>query len=231
LSPINRDILTAAPHHCLALSLVRAGQPAEAEKAFVAGLKELDHVDSLRLDYAKFLAEQKRGIDALGQLNEIISHNAKNVAAWRVGGQIAMSQPEYLEFARDWTGEAMRHVPEDLVVTVQRAEALMLSEDITGALELWDKLWQSERKPQTLAALVLCESVTGTVSHKPEDNRDEIAASRAFIEWYRKLFAMRAQKTLTSVMERMSMLNEALPSAAKMLGAAMAEAKVEIAAA
>ena len=107
----------------------------------------------------------------------------------------------------------------------------MLSENMTGARELWEKLWHGEQKPQTLAALVLCESVTGTVSHKPDNNRDEIAASRAFIEWYRKLFAMRAQKTLARVMERMSVLNDALPSAAKLLGAAMAEAKVETAAA
>ena len=231
LSPINRDILTAAPHHCLALSLVKAGQPAEAEKAFQAGLKDIDHVDALRLDYARFLAEEKRGIDALHQLNEIIAHDVKNIAAWRVGGQIALSQPEFLEFARDWTGEAIRHVPQDPIVTAQRAEALMLSEDAAGARELWEKLWRNERKPQTLAALILCESATGTITHKPEDNRDEIATSRAFIEWYRKLFAMRAQKTLAHLLECMPALNDALPSAAKMLGAAMAEAKVETAAA
>jgi glycosyltransferase involved in cell wall biosynthesis/Tfp pilus assembly protein PilF len=227
LSPINRDILTAAPFHCLALSLARAGEIAEAEKAFAAGLKELDHVNSLRLDFAKFLADQKRPVDALHHLNEIVTHDARNIAAWRLGGQIALNQPEFLEFARDWTGEAARHMPADGHVMAQRAEALMLSEDAAGARNLWEKLWQNEREPQALAALILCEAVAGSITQRPEDTKDEIAASRAFIEWYRKLFAVRAQKTLTRLMEQMNALNGALPSAAKILGAAMAEANQE----
>ncbi|HEX4266142.1 MAG TPA: glycosyltransferase [Verrucomicrobiae bacterium] len=228
LSPINRDILTAAPHHCLALSLANAGEAAEAEKAFEAGLKELDHVDSLRLDYAKFLTTQKRAVDALHQLNEIVTHDVRNIAAWRLGGQIALGQPEFLEFARDWTGEAARHVPEDLIVIAQRAEALMLSENIAAARTLWEKIWRSEGQPQALAALILCDAVAGEMIHRPDDTKDEIAASRAFIEWYRKLFAARAQKTLTRLMEQMNTLNDALPSAAKTLGAAMAEANREM---
>jgi tetratricopeptide (TPR) repeat protein len=227
LSPINRDILTAAPHHCLALCLAKAGETAEAEKAFEAGLKELDHVDALRLDFARFLAEQKRSVDALHQLNEIVTRDAHNIAAWRLGGHIALSQPDFLEFARDWTGEAARHVPEDLAVTAQRAEALMLSGDMAGARNLWEKVWHSERKPQTLAALVLCEAVAGPITHRPDDTKDEIAASRAFIEWYQKLFAVRAQKTLTRLMEQMNALNGILPSAVKILAAAMAEANQE----
>ena len=227
LSPINKDILTAAPHHCLAVCLAKAGETAAAEKAFESGLKELGHVDDLRLGYAKFLAEQKRQVDALHQLNELVTHNARNIAAWRLGGQIALSQPEFLEFARDWTGEAMRHVPEDLTVTAQRAEALMLSEDLAGARPLWEKVWSKEPKPQALAALVLCETVEGSTTHKPEDNKEELAASRAFIEWYRKLLTMRGQKTATRLIEQTKVLNEALPSAAKMLEAAMAEADKE----
>jgi tetratricopeptide (TPR) repeat protein len=231
LSPINRDILSAAPHHCLALSLANAGEAMEAQKAFEAGLKELGHVDSLRLDYAKFLTAQKRPLDALHQLNEIVAHDVRNIAAWRLGGEIALSQSEFLEFARDWTGEAARHVPEDLVVIAQRAEALMLGEDIAGARPLWEKVWQGERKPQALAALVLCEAIAGPMTHRPEDNKEEIGASRVFIEWYRKLFAARAQKTLTRLMEQMNALDGVLPSAAKILGAAMAEAKKETVAA
>ena len=227
LSPINRDILSAAPHHCLALSLANAKETAEADQAFQAGLKELGHVDALRLDYAKFLAAEKRPLDALHQLNEIVTHDVRNTAAWRLGGEIALSTPEYLEFARDWTGEAIRHVPEDSVVIAQRAEALMLSEDIAGAQPLWEKVWQREHKPQALGALVLCETVAVVIKHRPEDNKEEIAASRAFIEWYRKLFAARAQKTLTRLMEQTEALNGSLPSAARILGAAMAEAKQE----
>src|SRR6185312_5482735 len=231
LSPINRDILTAAPHHCLAVSLSAIGQTDDAERAFQAGLKELGHVEALRLDYARFLFEQKRAVDALHLLNEIVTHDPHNIAAWRLGGQIALSAAEFLEFARDWTAEATCHVADDLIVKSQRAEALMLSEDLGGARALWEKCWNTAGKPQALAALILCEAVEGAVAHKPEDNKDEIAASRAFIEWYQKLFAVHAEKTLTRVNERMNVIASALPTAAKMLTAAMAEAKKEAVAA
>jgi tetratricopeptide (TPR) repeat protein len=223
LSPINKDILTAAPLHCLAVCLARLGENAEAEKAFIAGLKELDHVDALRLDYARFLTEQKRPVDALHELNDIATRDVHNLAAWRLGGQIALSDAGFLEFARDWTSEAMRHVPEDSIVIAQRAEALMLSEDTAGARGLWEKLWNSERKPQVLAALILCETAAGAITHKPDDNKDEIAASRAYVEWYRKLLAVRAQKTVARLMEHTNAVNESLPSAAKIVGAAIAE--------
>jgi hypothetical protein len=144
-----------------------------------------------------------------------------------LGGQIALSSPEFLEFACDWTGEAMRHIPDDAVVCAQRAEALLLSEDTAGARILWEKLRNSACKPQMLGALILCEVAEGVALHKPENNQDELAASRAFIEWYQKLFAARAQKTLTRVMERMNAIGEPLPSAGKILGAAMAEANKE----
>jgi GT2 family glycosyltransferase/tetratricopeptide (TPR) repeat protein len=228
LSPINRDILTAAPHHCLAVALATLAQADEAEKTFQTGLKELDHVGALRLDYARFLFEQKRAVDALQQLNEIVAHDTHNAMAWRLGGQIALSSPEYLEFGRDWTGEAMKHVPDDAFVIAQRAEVLMLSENTEGARALWEKLWNNTHKPQTLAALILCEAAEGSATHKPENNQDELAASRAFIEWYQKLFAAHAQKTLTRIIERMNAINDALPSGAKILAAAMAEANKEV---
>ena len=67
-APINREINTAAPYHCLALSLARSGDIAGAEKAFQQGLKETGHGDALRLDYARLLAGQNRPLDALHRL-------------------------------------------------------------------------------------------------------------------------------------------------------------------
>ena len=230
LSPIHRDILTAAPFHCLAVSLAALGKTDDAEKAFQAGLKEIEHVNALRLDYARFLFEQKRAVDALHPLNEIVTHDPHNVAAWRLGGQIALSSTEFLEFARDWTAEATCHVPDDLIVKAQRAEVLMLSEDLAGARPLWEKCWNTTRNPQVLAALILCEAVAGAITHTPEDTKDEIAISRAFIEWYQKLFTAHAEKTLTRVNEQMNAISNALPIAAKMLTTAMAEAKEAVAA-
>ena len=115
LAPINTDILTAVPHHCLALSLMKLGDHAGAEKAFKSGLAGGGDAPSpksasgeppllqLKLDYAKFLAGQNRQLEALQQLNELVAANARNAAAWRLGGEIALGKSEFLEFARDWT--------------------------------------------------------------------------------------------------------------------------------
>ena len=67
LTPINTDILTAAPSHCLALCLARLDDAAGAEKAFAAALAETGHVEEAKLDYAKFLQNQKRPVEALHQ--------------------------------------------------------------------------------------------------------------------------------------------------------------------
>ena len=56
------------------------------------------------------------------------------LAAWRLGGEIALGQAELLEFARDWTGEAFRALPENPVLAAQRAEALLLNGDTAAAL-------------------------------------------------------------------------------------------------
>ncbi len=92
LAPINTDILTAVPHHCLALSLMKLGDHAGAEKAFKSGLAENVPPAELKLDYAKFLAGQNRQVEALQQLNELVAANSRNAAAWRLGGEIALGR-------------------------------------------------------------------------------------------------------------------------------------------
>ena len=189
LSPINADILTIAPEHCLALSLAKLDDSAAAEKAFQAALISQDqkNFENVKLDYVKFLSEQNRAVEALQKLHEMVAANARNVIAWRTGGEIALSRPEFLEFARDWTGEAMRYAAEDSVVTAQRAEALMLSGDTTAAIEFWEQIWNNEHELQILAALILCEAIESPTTHAPQDEQEEAATSRAFIGWYRKL--------------------------------------------
>jgi FkbM family methyltransferase len=225
LSPINTDILTIAPEHCLALSLVKLGDAVGAEKAFQAALSGQDqkNFENVKLDYVKFLAGQNRAVEALQKLHEMVAANARNVVAWRTGGEIALSRPEFLEFARDWTGEAMRYAAEDSVVTAQRAEALMLSGDMAAAMELWEQVWNSEREPRILAAMILCEAVESPTTHAPQDEQEEVAISRAFIGWYRKLLTMKAQQTIVRLNEQTDKLSRALPGAAKILEATMAE--------
>jgi glycosyltransferase involved in cell wall biosynthesis/tetratricopeptide (TPR) repeat protein len=228
LSPINTDILTAAPEHCLALSLAKLGDAAGAEKIFQKILAEpvQNNSENVKLDYAKFLAGQNCFVEALQKLHEMVAANARNTAAWRTGGEIALGRAEFLEFARDWTGEAMRYVAEDLVIVAQRAEALMFSGDTAAAMELWEQIWNAERKPRFLAALILCETIDAQTTHAPDDGPEESATSRAFIQWYKKLIALRAKTVVGRVNEQTEKLSRALPTAARMIETALAETRV-----
>ena len=225
LSPINTDIHTAAPQHCLALSRAKLGDLAGAEKTFQLALAEPGGGENLRLDFAKFLAAQNRFVEALGKLHEIIAPNPRQAAAWRLGGEITLSRPELLEFAREWTGEAVRALPDDSVLAGQHADALLLNGDTPAALELWEKIWDRDRSARTLAALILCEAVEAPTTHAPDDGADELAASRAFIEWYQKLIAVRASALTVRINEQLDKLSRALPTAARMLESALQEAE------
>lgn len=226
LTPINTDILTAAPQHCLALSLAKLGETQAAEKTFIAALAEKGHVEAAKLDYAKFLQNENRPVDALNQLHGIVAMNSRNVAAWRLGGEIALSRVEFLEFAVDWTAEAFKAfkaLSENPVIATQRAEALMLSSNANEALPLWERIWSSEHDPRTLAALILCEASTGQRGHVPNGSHDEQATSLAFVEWYQKLIAFRARTLLEKINGNVELLSQSLPSAAQMLQNALAD--------
>jgi tetratricopeptide (TPR) repeat protein len=225
LSPINTDIHTAAPQHCLALSRAKLGDLAGAEKTFQLALAEPGGGENLRLDFAKFLAAQNRFVEALGKLHEIVAPNPRQAAAWRLGGEITLGRPELLEFAREWTGEAVRALPDDSVLAGQHADALLLNGDTPAALELWEKIWDRDRSARTLAALILCEAVEAPTTHAPDDGVDELAASRAFIEWYQKLIAVRASALTVRINEQLDKLSRALPTAARMLESALQEAE------
>jgi glycosyltransferase involved in cell wall biosynthesis/FMN phosphatase YigB (HAD superfamily)/predicted Zn-dependent protease len=222
-SLVSAEINTAAPHHCLALSLAQTGDAAAAEQAFKDGLTETGHENVLRLGYARFLTGQNRPVEALHQLHDMVARHPQDAEAWRFGGQIALSKPEFLKFARDWTAEAHRHLPQEHMITAQRAETLMLSEDLAGALELWEQIWNLMPEPPVLAAMILCQLVESPTTHAPVEAQ-EVAASRAFIHWYRKLMGVKGHKTILRLNEQTEKLARALPTAARMLEAAMAQA-------
>ena len=222
LAPINTDILTAVPHHCLALSLMKLGDHAGAEKAFQSGLLENVPLAELKLDYAKFLAGQNRQVEALQQLNELVQASARNVAAWRLGGEIVLGKPEFLEFARDWTGEALRQLPEDSVIVAQRAEALLLSQQPAEALPLWTRAINGERPPRALAAQIICATAASQPLEKLRDAPEEAAVSRAFVDWYRRLVAAGARDTVVHLNTRVEMLRPVVPLAAGVLDGVIA---------
>jgi hypothetical protein len=170
-------------------------------------------------------------VEALQQLHQAVAVNPQAAGAWRLGGQIALSRAEFLKFARDWTDTARRNLPADPVILVQRAEALLLSEDLAGALPLWKQCLDQgagSAEPTVLAALILCELVEAPTTHAPSEAA-ESAASGAFIKWYRRLLAIKANKTVVRLNGQTEKLARALPGAARLLTSAMSEASRAIA--
>jgi tetratricopeptide (TPR) repeat protein len=223
LSPVNQDVFTAAPNHCLALCLAKTGDEAGGEKAFQAAMNEPGQGMDVRLDYAKFLAGRNQQIEALKLLHAMVSTSSGNAAVWRLGGEIALSKPEFLGFARDWTGEAIRHAGDNAIIAAQRGEALMLSGDLAGAMEFWERAWNVAPEPAWLAALILCQLAASPSTHAPRNESEEALVSREFIAWYRKLLAMRAQPVIVQLNDHTEKLARALPGAAKILEATLAE--------
>ncbi|HTV41928.1 MAG TPA: glycosyltransferase [Candidatus Sulfotelmatobacter sp.] len=222
LSPINTDILTAMPNHCMALALGKINDVNGAEKAFQAALAETGKIENVKLDYAKFLAGTNRPVEALKKLHECVAANCGNAALWRAGGEIALSCPDFLKFAVDWTGEAMRYVGNDPVIVMQRAETLMLSGDTAAAANLWEQIWNKAQQPRALAALILCQAVDSQITYGPDDGAQEAAASREFIFWYQRLLVMRANTVANGINEQLDKLSRTLPTAAKRIEIALA---------
>jgi glycosyltransferase involved in cell wall biosynthesis/Tfp pilus assembly protein PilF len=230
LTPINTDILTAAPHHCLALCLAKLDDPAAAGKAFAEALAGTGNVEPARLDYARFLQAQGRPVEALQQLHALVTADSRHVAAWRLGGEIALSRHEFLEFALNWTSEAMKALPDDALIAAQTAEALMLNGQCAAAVPLWEKIWNSEHEPRILAALILCELAAGRTMHRPGNSQDEQAGSIAFVQWYQRLIGARAKPVIEMINGRLNPLAQTLPTAAEMIQNALAESDVPVAA-
>ena len=227
LSPVNTDILKSGPHHCLAVSLAGLGQEAEAERAFRDALGEDAKSGPVRSDFAKFHARSGRPLEALKLANEMVADDGQDIHAWRLGGELALSQPEFLEFAQDWTGEAIKHFPEDSAILLQRAEALMMNQQPALALPFWSRA-HSPDSPRRLAALVLCEALQGDCRrHFPPAL--EKAVSQEFIQWYRRLLKFKAHATVKHINEKLGELQTVLPAAVNTLGAAMKQAEAAVA--
>jgi glycosyltransferase involved in cell wall biosynthesis/SAM-dependent methyltransferase len=227
LSTINKDIHTVIPRHCLALSLAALGQAAGAEQTFREALGEDAKSRPLRFDFAKFQLQQNRPIEALKLLNELVAENRQDIQAWQFGGQIALGKPEFLEFARDWTGEAMKQFPEDSVVVLQRAEALLLNQQADQALPLWLRA-HSPNSPRHLAALTLCELAAGQCLRNFAPATEKLV-SREFVKWYRHLINCKAHSLVHQLNEKLDELRAVLPAAAESLGAALKQAETAMA--
>jgi tetratricopeptide (TPR) repeat protein len=225
LAAINPEIRTALPHHCLATCLFLEGDAAGAEKEFQKGLAMEERQADLRLDYSRFLKTQGRPLEALQHLHELVTANAANAAAWRLGGEIALSRPEFLEFGQEWTAEASKQLPEDPVILAHRAEAMLLNDLTAAALEVYQRLVSQDRQVVALAGLIMCQVAVGLEPQSPQDPQEASQISRAFVGWYRKLLVFGARQIVLGVNGHLPELDRVLPEAARVLESALAEAR------
>jgi tetratricopeptide (TPR) repeat protein len=228
LASINPEIHKAGPRHCLALCLAQLGQTAAAAEEFRLAMKDDPQSRPARFDYARFLAAHDQPVEALNLLFELASQKADDSAVWAQGGQIALSRPEFLEVALDWTADAHRRLPQDSTILRQRAEALTLANRCEDALPLWRQL-RPESDPGMAAALVLCETVAHDVQFSPP-TRLEAQISREFLKWYQRVIQFNGRPTIEAVNACIDSLQSRLPTVARMLQEAIAQARVAVAA-
>ena len=222
---VNRVILGGAPRHCLALALWKSGAIAEAAKEFTTALNEDPTLAPLRMDAARFQIEHGEPIAALQLLHGLVAENGAFIDAWLLGARLALSQPDFIEFARDWTREAIQHHPTHRELIAARGETLLLTQQYVDALPFWRQL---NGHPRALSARLHCELMQGEFSiDGPPANEAEV--SQEFLNWYRRLIQFRAADGVATVGERLEMLALVLPSAARALGKLMEQVGIEAA--
>jgi tetratricopeptide (TPR) repeat protein len=226
LSPVRKEVRQGGPHHCLALCLKMLKQPREAASAFQAALKEAPESRPLRHDFAEFLVDTGQPVEALQVLHELTREKPEEPRAWVAGGQIALSRPDFIEFACDWTSEAIQRFPGEAQIFQQRVEALILHQDAQEAL-ITLRRGCPLATAQLEAALVLCELLSGP--GWSEFGSPETALSQEFLKWYRALIAWNASPIVNAINSRLARLREMLPSAARWLEQALLEANEQAA--
>jgi GT2 family glycosyltransferase/glycosyltransferase involved in cell wall biosynthesis/tetratricopeptide (TPR) repeat protein len=222
-SPINPEILKAAPHHCLAMCLIALNDAKGAEKAFAAALAAEPSSRPAKFDLSRFRAAQSRAAEALTILKELAAENAGDAQVWELGGQISLSRPEHLEFACNWTHDAVKNFPKNQNLVRQRAEALMLHLDLADALPLWRQA-QPADSMRHRAAIVICELLTGENQHDFTD-AEEPALSQEVVQWYRHGIRVGAHGLISQLHERMELIRLHLPSFVRVLEAAHRQAR------
>ncbi len=222
---VNRVILGGAPRHCLALALWQGGSIAEAAKEFGAALEEEPALKPLQMDAARFEAAHGEPVAALKLYHGLAASDPSIVDAWVGGAKLALSDPDFIEFARDWTSEAIKHHPENRELIAARGETLLLTQHFADALPCWRQL---NGHPRALSARLLCELMQGEFSIGTPP-ADETETSQEFLRWYRRLISHRAVEGLQAVSERLPVLSTVLPSAARALSRILEQAAVEAA--
>ncbi len=139
LAPVNPEIRKAGPRHCLALCLEQLRRLEAAQEQYERALQDEPGSRPARRDYARFLAHQGSQIEALNLYFALAAEQPEDLQSWVEGAEIALSHPEFLQVALDWTEEAYRYAPENLKIVEQRATALTLAARCAEAIPLWQQ--------------------------------------------------------------------------------------------
>ncbi len=217
LTPAHADIHTAVPHHCLARCLDELGDPAGARAAFAAGQAIGVKAEALRLDYARHLVRNGQPVEALQLLHGIVTGQPTTAEAWLLGAQIALSRPEFLEVAQDWTAEATRLLPGDHRLRELRAEVLLLAEQPEPSLELWNTVADGSTSGRTAAAILICQLTAESMPATLPSVHADPGTNQAAIDWYRRLVDFGAGTLVRRLHSRLDTVGRVLPLAGRVL--------------
>lgn len=122
-----------------------------------------------------------------------------------------------MEFALDWSAEAVRSLPEDRRLRKLRAEAPLLTQQTDAALPLWQDLEADFDAPRNRAAVLLCELSphAGTVSAIPKSEVRSI--SQAALGWYRRWIKFGAVDAVKRVTDRSNLIRMIPPQVSAVL--------------
>ena len=133
------QIFKAGPHHLLAECFAKTGQNEKAEEAFKRALEIEPDSPGILHDFAHFLHRTDRSLEALQTLHSVMAKGINSEQVWHLGSFIANTKPEFVEFAVDWTGEAIRHFPEHEGIRMLRGEALLKAGRLRDALPFFQQ--------------------------------------------------------------------------------------------
>jgi glycosyltransferase involved in cell wall biosynthesis len=221
LTPIHADIRKALPAHCLAHALRKLDRKQEAADAYGQALQDEPGCEAARVEFATFAAEEGQVVPALTVLHAGVQHDPRQARVWEVGGKIALRQRPTLEFALDWTGEAVKHFPDLPILRRLRAEALMLHGSASEALPLWGGT-PSGQDPEADCGLLVCQLFAGHPVTGPSPDRER-ALSQELIRRYRHAVELGLDDWVRTLHERLDRLGTALPTAARLIRQVVAE--------
>lgn len=225
LTPVHHDIRSATPAHCLAHALRKLGRKAEARKAYEQAVHDDPLNEAARVEFAAFQAEEGQIIPALTLLHEGIQQNPQQAKVWEAGGALSLRQRDTLEFALDWSSEALKHLPEHPNLQRQRAETLLLNGHVHEALPLWSEVSRSNDAASS-SGLILCRLFAGEPLSPLAPDR-EVAVSQEVIRRYRQSVELGLDGWVHALHQRVGTLRQTLPSAARLIDQVVAESGPE----